>query len=57
MYGEEKRAKFRDIVDDLNEAKDRIYQVVGELESAGMIRDAKQLMNMLYNIEAFQNKY
>lgn len=53
-----KRAeKFSEIVDDLNQAKDRIYSVVEELESEGFSRDAEQLMKMVYRIEAFQNKH
>lgn len=57
MKKEIKIDKFNSIVSDLNEAKDRIYKVVNDLEEAGLNRDAEQLIKMLYHIEAFQNKY
>lgn len=42
---------------DLNAAKDRMYSAVCTLESYGLIKDADQLMRMIFRLESFQNKY
>lgn len=42
---------------DLNKAKDLMARSAEKLEEKGLHRDAVRLMNMVYNLEAFQNKY
>ena len=57
MKKEKKQEIFRGSSCDFNRAKDSLYDVVRKLEFEGLMRDADQLMNMIYRIEAFQNKY
>lgn len=42
---------------DLNKAKDLMARSAEKLEEKGLHRDAVRLMNMVYNLEVFQNKY
>ena len=46
-----------EVSSNLNKAKDDIYEAVQYLEEKGLSKDAKQLMNYIFKIEAFQNKY
>ena len=39
-----------------NEAKDRLYDIAQELESLGAARKARSCMNLIYAIEAWQNR-
>jgi hypothetical protein len=39
-----------------NEAKDRLYEVVGKLEELGYSRKAKSGMSLIYAIEQWQNR-
>ena len=48
--------EYRRIINEANEAKDRLYQVANELEQLGYIRKAKSCMILIYKIEEWQNK-
>lgn len=57
MKREEKAQVMKETAEDLNRAKDEMYEATLKLEAAGMVRDAERLMRMIYRLEAFQNKY
>ena len=57
MKKQEKKEAMNRVSCDINAAKDRIYSAVGALESSGMGSDAEKLMNIIYKLEAIQNKY
>lgn len=57
MKKQEKKEAMKRVSCDINAAKDRIYNAVGALESSGMGSDAEKLMNLIYKLEAIQNKY
>ena len=48
--------EYKRIINEANEAKDRLYQVANELEQLGYIRKAKSCMTLIYKIEEWQNK-
>lgn len=52
---EEKKKKIRDIQMRANEAKDRLHEMVIDLEEMGQVRRAKSLMTIIYRIEAWQH--
>lgn len=51
----DRQEKLRGILRDLNAAKDAMYEVQQRLEAEGFVRKSNTLMNMIYNIEEFQN--
>ena len=55
MTKEEKKSKAERALSDANQAKDRLYDIVCELEELGYKRKAKACMNLIYKIEAWQN--
>lgn len=57
MTRKEKAEALNQVGYDLNIAKDRMYKSVVNLTSAGMAKEADQLMKMIFKLEAFQNKY
>jgi len=57
MRREEKAEVMSYTDSDLNKAKDLMARSAEKLEEKGLHRDAVRLMNMVYNLEAFQNKY
>ena len=50
------RAEFERCMKMANEAKDRLADIAERLEEAGFIRKAKSCMNLVYLIEAWQNR-
>ena len=50
------REEFERCMDMANEAKDRLAEIAERLEEAGYIRKAKSCMNLIYAIEAWQNR-
>lgn len=57
MKKEYKRESMDRTTDDLNRAKNCMARAAEDLERAGLLKDAEQLMNMVYRLEQFQNKY
>lgn len=59
MKQQEKHDLFKEwqVASNLNTCKDKMYEAVQFLEEHNMHKDAEQLMNMIYRLEAFQNKY
>lgn len=55
MNKEEKQIEYNRIVAEADQAKDRLYYMVGKLEELGYTRKAKSLMNLVYKIEYWQN--
>lgn len=54
----ERKAKVMDKASDaINRAKDSMYSAVQTLQDGGLYKDAETLMNMIYRLEKFQNKY
>ena len=57
MYGKENRSeKLREIMDDVNQAKDRLNEVYYELLEAGFERKANSCFNLICKIEEWQNR-
>ena len=50
------REEFERCMEMANEAKDRLAYIAERLEEAGYIRKAKSCMNLVYAIEAWQNR-
>ena len=50
------REEFEECMDDVNEVKDRLADIAERLEEAGYVRKAKSAMNLVYTIEAWQNR-
>ena len=45
----------RRIIDEANQAKDRMAEIAYKLEAAGFKRKAKSAMSIVYKIEEWQN--
>lgn len=50
------REEFEQAMEMANEAKDRLADIAEKLEEAGYIRKARSAMNLVYMIEAWQNR-
>lgn len=50
------REEFERCMAMANEAKDRLADIAERLEEAGYIRKARSCMNLVYLIEAWQNR-
>lgn len=50
------RAEFERCMSDANNAKDRLAEIAERLEEAGYTRKARSCMNLVYAIEAWQNR-
>lgn len=48
--------EFERCMDMANEAKDRLADIAERLEEAGYVRKARSCMNLVYLIEAWQNR-
>lgn len=46
----------RDLLMEANQAKDRLARIAEELEELGYARKARSCMNLVYAIEAWQNR-
>lgn len=44
------------LLNEANEAKDRLYRLAVKLEETGYARKAKSCMTLVYKIEEWQNK-
>lgn len=57
MYGEKNRSEeLREIMDDVNQAKDRLNEVYYKLLEAGFERKANSCFNLILKIEEWQNR-
>ena len=50
-----KEDEYRRVINEANEAKDRLYRIANQLEELGYTRKAKSLMTLIYKIETWQN--
>ena len=50
------REEFEKCMEMANEAKDRLADIAERLEEAGYTRKAKSCMNLVYAVEAWQNR-
>ena len=50
-----KEDEYRRVINEANEAKDRLYRIANQLEELGYNRKAKSLMTLIYKIETWQN--
>lgn len=48
--------EYKRIISQANEAKDRLYHIVEQLESLGYTRKAHSGMTLIYQIEEWQNR-
>lgn len=48
--------EYRRIINEANEAKERLAAIAEKLEEAGKIRKAKSCMTLVYKIEEWQRK-
>lgn len=55
MKKEEKRAFVEDCKCDANNAKHRLIEIAGALESVGAFREAKRLETIIEKLEIWQN--
>lgn len=53
---EKNREEFKRCMDMANQAKDRLAEIAERLEEAGFMRKARSAMNLVYEIEAWQNR-
>lgn len=53
---ENQSKKMREIMDDVNAAKDRLYEVHNKLLEAGFERKANSCFNLILKIEEWQNR-
>ena len=57
MYGKKNRSEeLREIMDDVNQAKDRLNEVYYKLLEAGFERKANSCFNLILKIEEWQNR-
>lgn len=57
MKREEKERAMDCISNDIDSAKYKMAKAADYLAEKGMLKDAEQLMKMVYRLEAFENKY
>ena len=50
------REEYERLINEANEAKDRLARLSAELEEAGYIKKSKSCMTLVYKIEAWQNR-
>lgn len=50
-----KEDEYKRVINEANEAKDRLYRIANQLEELGYNRKAKSLMTLIYKIETWQN--
>ena len=48
--------EYERLIEEANEAKDRLASIAERLEEAGYIRKSKSCMTIVYNIEDWQNR-
>lgn len=51
-----RQEELKKITMEANEAKDRLYKIVYELQEEGFDGKAKSLMTIIYRIEEWQNR-
>ena len=56
MQNKNRDVEYERVLVMANEAKDRLYRMVCELQEEGYIQKAKSLMTLVYKIEEWQNK-
>lgn len=56
MKKEEREQEKQRIINEANEAKDRLYRIAQRLENLGYTRKAASCMTLVYNIEIWQNR-
>lgn len=56
MTKEERLAEKNRLLMEANTAKERLAKIAAELEELGFTRKARSAMNLVYTIEAWQNR-
>ena len=57
MTREEKERVMDCVSNDIDSAKYKMAKAADYLAEKGLLKDAEQLMKMVYKLEAFENKY
>lgn len=52
----ESKKELHDLLNEANQAKDRLARLAEKLEEAGYHRKAKSCMSLVYQIETWQNR-